>query len=225
MTHLLPPNLLKLFAPRPPLPYFKPLGRDPDVPLNKSIDGVAAVLERIRLDAAGKGNEEKENEENETFTLCEEEKIKERRAAKLKKREEDMKKGLETYDPKADPHAGGDPYRTLFISRLSYQATEADLRREFEMYGPIEKLTIVKDKNNKSRGYAFILYEREKDMKGRFPNFFSTPFLPPSRSLLSPLSPHTKTQTASRFWAVVFSSMSSVDAQSKVGSHADWVVD
>lgn len=32
-THLLPPNLLKLFAPRPPLPYLKPTGRDPDLPL------------------------------------------------------------------------------------------------------------------------------------------------------------------------------------------------
>ena len=29
-THLLPPNLLKLFAPRPPLPYTRPLDRDID---------------------------------------------------------------------------------------------------------------------------------------------------------------------------------------------------
>jgi RNA recognition motif-containing protein len=36
------------------------------------------------------------------------------------------------------------------------------------MYGPIEKLVIVKNKlTGKSRGYAFILFEREKDMKGK----------------------------------------------------------
>lgn len=56
-THLLPPNLLKLFAPRPPLPYAKPPGRDPDLPL-KSLSArrapqpivVAPVLAQIRRD-------------------------------------------------------------------------------------------------------------------------------------------------------------------------------
>jgi U1 small nuclear ribonucleoprotein len=62
----------------------------------------------------------------------------------------------------------GDPYRTLFIARLSYEVTEEDLRREFEMYGQIERLRIIRDKKGKSRGYAFILYEREKDMKGYY---------------------------------------------------------
>jgi U1 small nuclear ribonucleoprotein len=69
-------------------------------------------------------------------------------------------------NPQKDPNAVGDPYRTLFISRLNYEATEEDLRREFEMYGQIERLRIIRDKKGKSRGYAFILYEREKDMKG-----------------------------------------------------------
>jgi U1 small nuclear ribonucleoprotein 70kDa len=82
---------------------------------------------------------------------------------------------LEIIDsPKDNNAASGDPYKTLFISRLSYQATEADLRKEFEMYGPIEKLRIVRDKKTgKSKGYAFVLYEREKDMKGKvFASFF-----------------------------------------------------
>lgn len=38
------------------------------------------------------------------------------------------------------------------------------------MYGPIERIHVVREKfgknKGKSRGYAFILYEREKDMKG-----------------------------------------------------------
>ena len=45
-------------------------------------------------------------------------------------------------------------------------ATENDLRREFEMYGTIERVRIVKDKKGRGRGYAFIVYERERDMKG-----------------------------------------------------------
>lgn len=85
--------------------------------------------------------------------------------------------------PADDAEAIGDPYKTLFISRLvsafSMQcysflisqaqhknATENDLRREFETFGTIERVRIVRDKKNRSRGYAFIVYERERDMKG-----------------------------------------------------------
>ena len=73
------------------------------------------------------------------------------------------------------------------MARLSYDTTEKDLEREFGRFGPIERIRIVTDsaaetngtmsdsdaKNNKSkkkkkphRGYAFVVYEREKDMKG-----------------------------------------------------------
>jgi U1 small nuclear ribonucleoprotein len=47
-THLLPPNLLKLFAPRPPLPYIRPVGKDIDRVTKKSVSGVAQLLEQLR---------------------------------------------------------------------------------------------------------------------------------------------------------------------------------
>lgn len=71
-------------------------------------------------------------------------------------------------DPAEDEEAVGDPYKTLFVGRLPYACTEADLRREFEMYGPLERVRVVRNKDGKSRGYAFLVYEREKDMKGSF---------------------------------------------------------
>lgn len=88
-----------------------------------------------------------------------------------------------TDKPAEDPEAIGDPYKTLFVSRLvcnAYtarssgadilpqhkNATENDLRREFEGFGSIERVRIVRDKNGRSRGYAFIVFERERDMKG-----------------------------------------------------------
>lgn len=92
-------------------------------------------------------------------------------------------------NPAEDPQARGDPFKTLFVSRLSYDVTEADLEREFGRFGPIERvrpgnseiffvdtdfcaqIRIVADANSQNkkkphRGYAFIVYEREKDMKG-----------------------------------------------------------
>ena len=34
------------------------------------------------------------------------------------------------------------------------------------MFGTIERVRIVKDAKSRGRGYAFIVYERERDMKG-----------------------------------------------------------
>lgn len=85
------------------------------------------------------------------------------------KRKEEYKKSLEkNYRPQDDPKAIGDPYKTLFISRLSRKATEQDLQREFEMYGAIESIRIVKNRKGKSNSYAFIVYERERDMKAAY---------------------------------------------------------
>ena len=50
-------------------------------------------------------------------------------------------------------------------------ATESDLRREFETYGTIERVRIVRDKKGRGRGYAFVVYERERDMKGQSRQF------------------------------------------------------
>lgn len=54
----------------------------------------------------------------------------------------------------------------ILACKQSKKTTEEDLRREFEMYGKIERIRIVKDKKGKSKSYAFIVYERERDMKG-----------------------------------------------------------
>ena len=56
-------------------------------------------------------------------------------------------------------------YNTLFVGRLAYEVTERKLLREMEAYGPIKDLKLVTDKSGKSRGYAFVEYEHEEDMK------------------------------------------------------------
>ncbi|KII84458.1 hypothetical protein PLICRDRAFT_117917 [Plicaturopsis crispa FD-325 SS-3] len=171
-THLLPPNLLKLFAPRPPLPYARPVDRDVDRVTKKNVDGVGAILAQLKeastagLISAGEGGDAMEEGEEPLFTHAEETKRQLRREDRKKKRTEEFKIAKETYKPADDPEAVGDPYKTLFISRLHKGATESDLRREFETYGTIERVRIVRDKKGRSRGYAFVVYERERDMKG-----------------------------------------------------------
>ncbi|KAL1949802.1 hypothetical protein VTO73DRAFT_8683 [Trametes versicolor] len=177
-THLLPPNLLKLFAPRPPLPYTRPLDRDIDRVRPKNVEGVGHILAQLReartQDLIDSGNAAKREEdameegEEPTFTYAEETKRQIRREERKQKKAEDFAKAKDSYKPAEDPEATGDPYKTLFISRLHKNASESDLRREFESFGSIERVRIVRDKNGRSRGYAFIVFERERDMKAAY---------------------------------------------------------
>ena len=56
-----------------------------------------------------------------------------------------------------------DPFRTVFIARLDYNLTELDISRAFARYGMIESIRIIRDKQGKSRGYGFVVYERNTD--------------------------------------------------------------
>lgn len=49
--------------------------------------------------------------------------------------------------------AQGDPFKTLFVARISYEATERKLRREFEEFGPIKSIRLVHERNS---GQPFV---------------------------------------------------------------------
>lgn len=97
----LPPNLLKLFAPRPPPPFFKPVGKDPEEPGPNKLQGVAAVVQRLKeeeedrvfkRDTAGQGTEGEAVEKKFTLAL---EYQKQLRKEEAKKQKEEYKKNLE----------------------------------------------------------------------------------------------------------------------------------
>ncbi|CAM9203335.1 unnamed protein product [Ectocarpus sp. 4 AP-2014] len=86
-------------------------------------------------------------------------------AAKKKTDEEGLKDDISKWNPKDDPKAKGDAYKTLFIAKISYDTTEKKLRREFEQFGRIQSIRMVQDEDGKPRGYAFVEYENEDDMR------------------------------------------------------------
>jgi hypothetical protein len=93
-THRLPENLLKLFAPRPSLPYSRPLNRDPDRVAPKTVEGVGSLLAQLKeaqtasLLTSGEGTEEGEELK---FTHAEEVKRQVRREERKRKRTEEFK--------------------------------------------------------------------------------------------------------------------------------------
>lgn len=162
MTDKLPPPLLALFQPRPPLRYIPPSDRAPD-DINKSdISGVAQYLEELK-------NYPEEYIHDSGDSWFQRKLV--QRAEHKEKLEKQLMEGLASYDPANDAQARGDPFKTLFVARLGYDVKESDLEREFGRFGPIERIRIVKDNTGDKkphRGYAFIVYEREKDMKAAY---------------------------------------------------------
>ncbi|KAI9683127.1 MAG: hypothetical protein M1829_005918 [Trizodia sp. TS-e1964] len=165
MTDKLPPNLLALFAPRPPLRYLPPADHAPNQRQTANISGVAQFLKHFN-------DPELQNYQPTESWLQRRDRLK---LEKQKKHETLLTEGFSAYVPSKDPQIRGDAFKTLFVARLSYEATDSDLEREFGRFGPIERIRIVTDQNEekksrkkKHRGYAFIVYEREKDMKAAY---------------------------------------------------------
>jgi len=154
MTAHLPPALLSLFAPRPSIPFMEPIEKRPP-PL---LTGLSNYLSRFETTAPPPPSiKETPNQKRERIQ---------------KEREEKNKSKIETllgkWDPSKDPNINSDPYRTLFVGRLNFSTSEHKLKREFEIYGAIKKVRVVVDKKGKPRGYAFIEFERERDMKAAY---------------------------------------------------------
>eukprot|EP00199_Chlamydomonas_sp_CCMP681_P000456 CAMPEP_0119106118 /NCGR_PEP_ID=MMETSP1180-20130426/3903_1 /TAXON_ID=3052 ORGANISM="Chlamydomonas cf sp, Strain CCMP681" /NCGR_SAMPLE_ID=MMETSP1180 /ASSEMBLY_ACC=CAM_ASM_000741 /LENGTH=469 /DNA_ID=CAMNT_0007091367 /DNA_START=16 /DNA_END=1426 /DNA_ORIENTATION=- len=168
----LPPKLLEYFQPQPPLqpgtelkvkklpvpvvglaPYVH-MFAGPQDPEEVKPDTRARLFKNPELKLQCRLNTETRTE-------------KQLRLAEWK-REEAVRNAAEAakgWDPHKDPKIDGDPFRTIFVGRLSYEVTDKKLRREFEDFGPIKRVRMLTDKAGKSRGYAFVEYEDKKDMK------------------------------------------------------------
>jgi U1 small nuclear ribonucleoprotein len=153
MAHYLPPAIMRFFKERPAAPHKVPIKKTKPIVLT----GCAQFVERFK-------DPMKEPVVNETFP----EKRAKRKAHQIVRQAKRLAKAVEAWDPKAEEKQADkteDAYKTLFVSRLSYDVSAEDLKYEFEYYGSISKATVVKDKKEKSRGYAFVSFERSKDLK------------------------------------------------------------
>jgi U1 small nuclear ribonucleoprotein len=155
MTQFLPPNLLLLFQPRPPIEYIPPI----DKPKLPAYSGVAQFVKQFEDPATVDYSQFKPVE---TKDQRRERKRKERQAAE----EDKIEKLKAAWDPHKSTKATGDAYKTLFVARVNYDTSESKLKREFEEYGPVKKVRLVHDsKTGKPRGYAFIEFDKERDMR------------------------------------------------------------
>jgi U1 small nuclear ribonucleoprotein 70kDa len=153
MTDKLPPNLLALFTPRPPLRYIVPSDHASEQRHTSRITGVGQYLAAL-------------NEYRQTDVYNPTESWQQKRdRKKLEKKErlgQSLTEGIKECTREEKPRAElstdanvldspleegkkrgyGDPFKTLFVSRLSYKTEPKDLESEFGRFGPIERVHI-----------------------------------------------------------------------------------
>jgi len=150
----LPAHILALFTPRPP-PQHLP------VPVAKRVVNISGCADFVEFFGAEKPPKREAWESPK-------ERSARRHREKLKEHKDSLQKLIDSYDPHKDADSSGDPFRTLFVARISYDTTEKKLKREFEVFGSIKKVRMVYDHKGKPRGYAFVEYEHERDLKNAY---------------------------------------------------------
>lgn len=149
----MPPHINILFRARPDLEYIEPKVKHSIPKYDFVHDG------NMNLDKLFEDGPPPERQCRETPAQRKERIWKERTVDHYLKVKDEKKR----YDPSKDPNATSDPSKTLFVSRLNFKTDEETLRREFEKFGPISSLRLVRNqKTGKSRGYAFVEFKHSR---------------------------------------------------------------
>ncbi|CAJ1965722.1 unnamed protein product [Cylindrotheca closterium] len=152
---MMPPHIRATFMPNPPLEQIPPLPKR----RKTQISGVQRFLKEFET------GKPKEKVPTLTPKKLRKEQKERREREHLKKLEPEIEKFRKDQQDLGGEYQGMNCYNTLFIGRLAFEVTERKLLREMETFGPVKDLKLVRDKAGKSKGYGFVEYENEDDMK------------------------------------------------------------
>lgn len=155
---MMPPHIRATFMPSPPLKHIPP--KKPKS--RQTWNGISQYLVNFERTSPPTRVETKTPKELKAMKQKQEKEL----------HEKELEPMIEAYR-KEQRDSGGEfegmnCYNTLFVGRLAYEVTERKLLREMETYGQVKDLKLIFDKEKKSRGYAFVEYEHEEDMKRAF---------------------------------------------------------
>jgi U1 small nuclear ribonucleoprotein len=148
------PPLNKFMIPRPSLPYLAPLGRERKRtgPILDSLgDTIKSIFDNMPQTDGSYGPDNS-------------------KAARMSNvNRANLVEQLQSWDPhsnfeKYPESVTKDPFKTLFIGRLSYMVSEQELKRVFWKYGPVKSVHLILDKQGRSRGYGFVEFEHRQDL-------------------------------------------------------------
>ena len=83
----------------------------------------------------------------------------------IEKEKEKNKERIKSWNPKLNSKATSNPYKTLFVYKLGKNVDENLLKYEFEEFGTIKEVKLIRNRKGENKGYAFIEFERTKDFR------------------------------------------------------------
>lgn len=165
---LMPAAIRATFMPNPPLHHIPPVRPRRKHPITGIVPHISTISENIN---------KKGDDTTKASVKTPQQTSMDKKREKAEAHKKSLEPLIESYR-KEQRDCGGEfdgmnCYNTLFVGRLAYEVTERKLLREMEAFGPVKDLRIIQDKSKsteddvlrKSRGYAFVEYEHEDDMK------------------------------------------------------------
>ena len=83
----------------------------------------------------------------------------------IEREKERNKERIKNWNPKLNSKATSNPFKTLFVYKLEKNVDENLLKYEFEEFGTIKEVKIIKNRKGENKGYGFIEFERTKDCR------------------------------------------------------------
>lgn len=147
-----PPKIQRLFTPRLPFVYKKPVGYYPEERRTARISPLREWRQHI----------ESYKKENTTpIKDCKPSVIDSSQESSSEAKERQLREWQDTEAFNKNEFLK-DPYRTVFVARLHYGVSELDVSKTFTLFGAIEAIRVVRNKKTgQSRGYAFVVFETE----------------------------------------------------------------
>lgn len=153
---MMPPHIRATFVPNPPLKHIPPV----KYKRKNAWTGMSEYM--VQFEKSAPPPRKIQPTPKALKEAKQERRRKEHEAAIEAKLEEYRKEQREC----SGEYQGMNCYNTLFVGRLAYEVTERKLLREMEGFGVVKDIKLVKNKlDGKSKGYAFVEYEHEEDMK------------------------------------------------------------
>lgn len=160
---LMPPEIRSTFMPNPPLEPVPPV----TYRRKQQWTAVSDVLTQLLAIKSKPSSNEKDGAL--AKTVAGQSISEQRKQQKMEQHQRDLQPLIAAYRDdqrtRKGEFKGMNCYNTLFVGRLAYEVTERKLLREMEAFGPVKDIRIVKREDDQSRGYAFVEYEHEEDMK------------------------------------------------------------
>ncbi|KAI5969390.1 hypothetical protein CANMA_001457 [Candida margitis] len=161
-----PPDIQKLFQPKPPLVYIPPTDYPPEERSTLSITPISNYKNFIK-NYVENDLPKREARISKPELSTHKKKLLDAQNKRQQSKDSFNRQLQDWNDPELlarnEKEVMKDPYKTVFIARLDYSLTEVDISQSFRKFGVINSISIIRDHEGKSRGYGFIVYEQETD--------------------------------------------------------------